>query len=213
MSDLKNIWSTASGIYQATSSGINIYDIDTYNLVNYISYPTGINSVWADTDYIYMATSNSGIVRSEVNDPSNLFVYQSYPNITNNDVNYLHGNGNYLCITTVSGIDHIDITTNSGIFTNVVGASKCYQTNSGEFYYIVDDYVHVLYNYAKDWLAEDIDFSYQTDGLINDIYITEGTSSHDNANVLFIATTVGMVVIEEWVGNETNSLINYYFIE
>jgi len=43
---------------------------------------------------------------------------------------------------------------------------------------------------------------------INDIYVVFGTN-----NLILLATTDGVVVIEESKGNESNSLFKYFYIE
>jgi hypothetical protein len=48
---------------------------------------------------------------------------------------------------------------------------------------------------------------------INDIYVTEGTSQYGNGNVLFLATDLGAVVIEERRGDEINSRFKYYRLD
>lgn len=222
----RNIWTEEPYIYKATSSGINIYDLGTEALVSMAYWDGGINSVWADTDYVFMATTNSGILWFSVSTISGspdvtdqLAVYKNYPDITNEHVNYLHGAGSYLCATTISGVDNINLTTSSGIYTTVSGAQKCYQTESGRFYYDIGNSLNVVYDNTQDWINPG--YVYSTgDGIIpigieiNDVFVTEGTSAYQSSdNVIFLATTSGAVVIEERKGDEENSRVKYFFVE
>ena len=218
----RNIWIEDDYIFRATSSGVDIYDLSTTSQVAIVYYAGGMNSVWANSDYLLMGTTNSGIVRLPISTISGsydltnqLSIYKAYPDITNNNVNYLHGKGNYLCATTVSGVDQINLTTGSGIYTTVLGAGKCYQTTSGRFYYDLGTSLNAMYNIGSNWSSPD--YSYVAgdiipDVTINDIYVTEGTSVYSSTdNVIFLATTSGVVMIEERQGDESNSRFKYFY--
>lgn len=220
-----NIWTEEQYIYKATSSGVNVYDLATEALVSVACWNEGINSVWANTDYVFMATTNSGILwlsvstisgSSDVTDQ--LSTYKNYPDITNEHVNYLHGAGNYLCVTTIGGVDHINLTTNSGIYTTVSGAQKCYQTENGRFYYCFDDSLNIVYDNTQNWTNPGYVYS-AGDSIvpagitINDMFVTEGTSAYQSSdNVIFLATTSGAAMIEERKGDEINSRFKYFYI-
>lgn len=223
---MRNIWTDDPYIFRATSSGVSIYSTATENVVAIVQYGTGINSVWSNDDYLYMGTTNSGIlwlpisVISGTYDLTNqLNIYRDYPDITNNYVNYLHGNGDYLCITTISGVDHINLTTSSGIYTTVSGARKCYQTKEGRFYYCFTDDLNVIYNNTQNWTIPDYVYSAGAGIIpagveINDIFVTEGMSIYqEDDNVIFLATTNGVTIIEERKDDEENSRVKYFYIE
>lgn len=220
-----NIWTQYPFVYASTVSGVKVYDLDSENLLNFIEYD-GTRGVWADDSYMYMATSNSGIYRCDVTTMSGgpiLEVYKQYPDITNNNVCYIHGNNNYLCIVTISGIDHYDITTDNKVYTTISGVSKCYQTARGEFYYTynaptTDSELHVVYDNLNDWDRNDLIFPvghiYEfTDRNINDLHVTEKTSRYDEGNLLLLATSNGAVVMEEKPGDEENNNYKYYMLD
>ena len=223
---MRNIWTDDTYIFKATTSGVNIYDIDTGGTVAIVQYGTGMSSVWSDDTYLYMGTTNSGVlwlpisVISGTYDLTNqLSIYRGYPNITNDHVNYLHGSGDYLCITTISGVDHINLTTSSGIYTTVSGAKKCYQTAEGRFYYCFDDDLNVVYDNTQNWTNPGYIYSVG-DGIIqagveiNDIFVTEDTSIYQSDdNVIFLATSNGVTIIEERKNNEISSRVKYFYKE
>lgn len=223
---MKNIWTDDTYIFKATSSGANVYDIGTGTTVAIVQYGTGMSSVWSDDTYLYMGTTNSGVLWLPISVISGsydltdqLSIYKGYPDITNDYVNYLHGAGNYLCVTTISGVDHINLTTNSGICTTVSGARKCYQTEDGRFYYCFTDDLNVVYDNTQNWITPGYVYS-AGDGIIpenvtiNDIFVTEGTSTYQvSDNVIFLATSNGVTIIEERKNNEANSRRKYFYKE
>ena len=139
--DYNSIWSSANYIFLPTSSGVTVYNSDASSIVSEILMPSEIgtaNSVWSDNDYLYIATTASGIYKSDlttIESAPQITSYLNYPTITNNNVRYIHGNNNQLCIVTISGVDYINITTGSGIYTFCDDSYKCFQTVSGTFYY------------------------------------------------------------------------------
>ena len=214
-----NMWTNNPFIYKSTISGVNVYDLETTSLLGFIGYEN-TSSVWANNTYVYVATSVSGIYRcdvSTVTGTATLTPYKQYPEITSNYVYYIHGGGNYLCATTASGVDHYDLTTGSGISTTMSGTSKCFQTERGEFYYSynpsdTNKELHVVYDHTNDWTIETLLYIYITENNINDIHVAEITSRYNNGNVLFLATSSGVIVIEENPGDEMNSNYKYYYI-
>ena len=215
-----NMWSSDPYIYKSTVSGIKVYDLVTTSLLNFIEQEY-TSSVWANDDHVYVATTVSGIYRCEtstVTGTANLELYKQYPNITSNYVCCIHGGGNCLCATTESGIDNYNITTDSGIYTVLSGVGKCFQTARGEFYYSynpigVDSELHVVYNSTSNWSRETVGYIYTTGtNEINDLYITEKTSRYGEGNVIFLATSSGVTVIEEKPGDEENNNFKYYLL-
>jgi len=213
----RNVWINEPYIYGATTSGVNIYSSATENKVAVAEYPTGINAVWADDSYLYMATTNSGILRLPVavisgtfNVTSHIVGYKNFPNITSNNVSYLHGAGEFLCATTISGIDHFNTVSGTRIYTTVVSnPTKCFQNSNGYFYY-VDNNLHVMYDNSGNWMSPDYTYTkgdiIPSGVTINDLYVIENIP-----NVLLIATTNGAVVIEEKKNDEGNSRFKYFF--
>lgn len=213
----RNVWINEPYIYGATTSGVNIYSSVSESQVAEIIYPPGINSVWANDDYLYMASPDSGILRLAVTNISGnynvtpfIVGYKNFPNLTSDYVNYLHGAGDFLCATTASGVDHFNTISGTRIYTTTVSnPTKCAQSSSGEFYY-VDNNLKVVYDYEHSWSAPD--YTYVKGDIIpagvtiNDLALVEGTS-----NLLLLATTDGAVVIEEKRNDEENSRYKYFF--
>ena len=214
-----NIWVNDPFIYKATTSGINIYDLETTVLLNVIEHDY-VSSVWANDDYVYVATSVSGIYRCETSTVTGtvyLDPYKQYPDITDDYVYCIHGNGDYLCATTISGADHYNLITGSGIYTTLSDVGKCFQTDRGEFYYSynplgVDKELHVVYDNTSNWNNGTVGYVYTIENHINDLHITEKTSRYNDGNVLFLATSSGVMVIEEKPGDEENNNFKYYYL-
>jgi len=117
-----NIWTTENFIFKSTASGINVYGVATEVFLGIVSY-LNASSVWANNDYLYIGTTNSGILSSPMSSISgsvynDLSVYKNYPDISNDHVNYVHGKDNYLCVATISGAHIFDLTTNSVVYSN-----------------------------------------------------------------------------------------------
>jgi len=207
-----NIWSTENFIFKSTVSGINIYNT-TGLFLGIISY-LNTTSVWADNNYLYISTTNSGVIRSPMSSISgsvydDLNIYKNYPDINNEYVNYVHGDGNYLCVATISGAHIFDLTTESGVYSNtLIAANKCYQLSDRTSYYIYDNKLTTVYIDNSTYLYESGDGIIPTVSGINDIYVVDNIN-----NLILLATTDGAVVIEESKGNEVNSLFKYFYIE
>lgn len=213
----RNIWSLDPYVYKATASGLEVYDLASESLLTFTFFAGGINSVWANSQHIYVATTNSGIYRSTASGTPSFSVYKEVPNITHNTVNYLHGAGDYLCATTESGVDRYTLSSASRETTTVSGPYKCFQTSVGDYYYVVNttDPSTLLYAVysgggGHEYTSQDILEGFPT---INDLYVTVGTSIYDSANVIFLATVSGAVVLEERRGNEANLRKRIYLIE
>jgi len=210
----RNIWTLDSYTYKAVSSGISVYDLASENLINFLSFPTGVEAVWVNDQYIYIASTVSGVYMSPVSSISGTMtssLYKNYPDLTSSGTTYIHGNGDYLCVTTNAGVDKYKISSGRREFTLVSGTGKCYQTTTGDYYYVVHNILsessdlHAIYNSGGRYIYSDL-------STINDLHITEGTSIYDNANVIFLATSSGVVVFEEKRGDEANCRKRFYFL-
>ena len=155
----RNIWVSDDYIFRCTVSGVMVYDSSATEL-GHIFVLERASSVWSDDSYLYIGTTASGVLKHSLTSISggvftDLSIYKQYPDITSNGVNYIHGAGDYFCTATVSGVDHINRSTNSHIKTVVSGAllhnnvSKCYQTSLGPFYYITNTKMFALDYKAK----------------------------------------------------------------
>jgi hypothetical protein len=213
----RNVWKNDPYVYGSTSSGVNVYSSTSGSKIAEASTAAGANAVWADDDYFYIATTNAGIQRvatTNISGNYNLtpFIvgYKSFPNITSDQVIYLHGAGDFLCATTASGVDHFNTTSGTRIYTtSVSNPTKCAQASSGEFYY-VDGNLKAVYDYEHNWSTPD--YAYVIGDMIpvgvtiNDLALVEGTN-----NLILLATTSGAVVIEENKYDEENSRYRRYF--
>ena len=196
------------------SSYVEVYGGFTETLSGTLYHNGVVTSVWANNDYLYVGTVNSGIIWSPMSSISgavydDFSIYKTYPDICNSNVNYVHGAGNYLCVTTISGVNIIDLTTNSGIYTNTsIIADKCHQMPDTTSYYIYDDKLRTVYSDTSTYLYQSSDDIIPSGVEMNDLYVVSGTK-----NLILLATTDGVVMIEENKGNETNSRFKYYYIE
>ena len=73
------------------------------------------------------------------------------------------------------------------------------------------NHVNVLYDKESDWSDYDVDYYYTVGrgASINDLFVTEGTSIY-GGNVIFLATSNGIMCIEEKRGDEVNCRTKYY---
>jgi hypothetical protein len=108
-------------------------------LIAFIPFVGGISSVWADEYTIYAGTTYSGVYvcsTATISGSPSLSPYKVYPDILNNQVQYLHGKGDYLCVATLSGVDRYNTDTSTRDFVELSGVTKCFQTLDGSYYYI-----------------------------------------------------------------------------
>ena len=218
LSPLRQVWLDSEYAYAVTSSGLNIFDIESNNKVAYVYVEDGYTTIWGSDTAIYLGTESEGIkyiikstILTDVDSPIDLtaFVntYDFYYNASSVNIKYLHGYLDTLAVTTPVGIDIINNGPNgykSSASNNHI--TKCFLTDNREVYYIEqkEDYdkVLVVYSCLFDWSTHDA--SYITDGTtlasgvrINDIFITTNTSISGNNNSIFIATSSGAYVIDE----------------
>lgn len=216
------IWTDSDYVYIVTSSGLEIYDL-TSQLLGAAAYNiSGYSSVWASDNYIYIGTFGAGIKKLykpsiviDVVAPTNINDYITdyfkHPDITSDTINYIHGNYNKLFVCTTAGVDIIR--TDSLYITHYTtisgdSALKCFVAETDNFYYTVSGidsnyYIHRLGHNTSDW--SEPDYIYVTGSgvlndasMITDLYVSAGTSvSGSNFNTLFLATDVGIYVIDE----------------
>jgi len=214
-------------IFRSTASGVEVYNTvptrlgfinsgthyrDVFTNENYGVF---VNVVWADDDSLYIGTDVSGVLRSPISSISggvynNVQAYKSYPDITNNNVLDIYGNGDYLCVVTASGIDELHISTADHYFTTVSGAQRCFQTASG-IYYTTAGNLHVVYDLNSNWTTPSYSYnstkheSFIEVNTINDLVVVSG--------VICVGTNAGVVTIFEARGNERTSPYKIYKIK
>jgi hypothetical protein len=206
-------------IFKPTISGIEIYNT-TPTRLGFISsgnpyFGSLMNVVWANEDYLYIGTSQSGVLRSPMSSIAsgiynNVQTYKSYPDITNNNVLDIYGNGDYLCVATTSGVDELHISTADHYFTTVSGAQRCFQTASG-IYYTISGNLHAVYDLNSNWTTPSYTYnstkheSFVEVNTINDLVVVSG--------VICVGTNAGVVTIFEARGNERTSPYKIYKIK
>jgi hypothetical protein len=131
-----------------------------------------------------------------------LSVYKQFPDISSNEVLDIHGNGDYICAITSSGIDEIKISTGDRYYTTVSGASRCFQTTSG-IYYLVSGSLNAVYTLNSNWATPDYFYNESTHpSLFNVNYMYD---LHIKDGVIYLATNNGVIVIKEERGAEVDS--------
>jgi ligand-binding sensor domain-containing protein len=209
---LYQIWTDAQYVYAATTSGLNIIDIETEQRVSFATNPNGYTTVWSSASKVYVG-SNRGIKvlnKSEIGPAeivSKLHDYQRAPTLTSDSVRYIHGNENKLICCTVEGVNVVKIDSNYVYGTSVSGAQKCFITQGYNYcYYTVsgtsDWQLHRVDNPLGNWQGSTAVYSTSSGFLanatcLNDIYVTEHTSVSGSYNTLFIATDFGVYVYDE----------------
>jgi len=218
-------------VFNTSTSGCEIYDLDTESIIKYVTYSGGLNSVWSNEDYAYLATPDDGIYRLDLDYitsvtgmdlTSYLDVFKQYPDILDNEVKYIHGCGDYMCVVTASGVDHFNFG-NSSSYTRssgLVAAEKCFQTCRGRFYYTAGPKTVTIYTHQCDWSEGTEGYVYDStspgtllpeSAIVRDIFVVEGTSSYgQNNNLILVATSEGVTLIEERPGDEANSNYRIY---
>jgi hypothetical protein len=220
---LKQIWSDDYYVYAATDQLLNIIDIDTESKIAYITRDGGFTTVWANNDRVYLGTSddsikyfNKTVISGSIEDPYDLSLYLNSYNLpyslSASGIKYMHGyDDKFLVCVTDTEVDVYGFggTTFKSSSTTVSGnAYKCFMTSTGKFYYTLSGTewsVERLNCPFMDWTSSNN--SYTAGGaiigsgvIINDIFVTENTSSNRIYNTLFIATSSGVYIIDE----ETN---------
>ncbi len=211
---LNQVWIDDSYVYAATTEELSIIDIESELKYAYIE--GNFNTLWANDTRIFLGTA-SGIqylyktcISGSIASPYDLVdcMYDYYPpyGTTSNNVRYIHGNDDFIMWCTDLGVDVYKLEPNGyRSYTTTNGTQKCFMTSTGKFYYTVSGIEWTLSRVDRslvDWVIPD--YSYITgsgiidSGLsINDVFITEETSSDETSNTLFIATSRGTYVIDE----------------
>lgn len=121
------------------TESIFIYDKYSEELVNSLLIPN-VSSVWANNTEMYFGTYD-GVFLCDITNISGELTplqFKQYPDITANEVLYLHGAGDYLCVATISGVDRYNLNTGERVYFSSGRVEKCFQMSDGGFYYYVN---------------------------------------------------------------------------
>ncbi len=212
---LYQVWRDTEYVYSATSSGLSVFDIYSANKVASIYNDGGFTTVWGTDTIIYLGTFNDGVKYIdkvgivEEGTTTNLKNF-TYQDPTSFCVRYIHGYGDILAIVTTSGLDVVKNGPH-GFKSSVCGNTftKCFMTSKNELYYVGQGpTVSGLYKINSilwDWTSQNTFYESGASFLpgsqvINDIFVTENTSLNGIDNTLFVATTSGVYVLDEGIG-------------
>jgi hypothetical protein len=135
--------------------------------------------------------------------------YAQTPDLTSDNVRYIHGNDTRLVCCTDAGVNIIRRDSSYITKATISGAMKCFVTPDYDYYYYtVEDtsssiwYLYRLNGNTGDWASSDVTYSTGTGFLrdatnISDMYVTEHTSTAGSNNTLFLATLSGVYVYDE----------------
>jgi len=206
--DYYQIWTDATYVYAALSTGLKIYEIESESEYAYINYTVGFNTVWGNDTRVFVGTFDAGIkylnktcISGSIVTPvdligclNNFSDLTYYSTLTSPSIVYLHGYGDVIGVVTTSGVDIIKIDPQSyRSFTTISGVRKCFMA-AEKFYYTLYDRVNRVDNILGDWTTPSTSYVtgsgiFEAGIEINDIYIFDG--------VLYTATTSGVYVIDE----------------
>lgn len=219
---LNQIWTDANYVFVANSMGLDIYEITSESKYAYIQYDGGFSTVWGNDERVFVGTSDDGVkyinktcISGSVAAPLELVVCLtdlsfSPGQLTSQNVKYIHGSDRTVMVVTESGVDVVKYGFQGyHSFTTVTGGTKCFMTSHNVCYYILNQGTTWSLNRVNtclcDWSLPNHSYIPGSgtfgEGIgLNDMYVTERTSTDTLSNVLFVATTSGVYVIDEGSG-------------
>lgn len=206
LNNLNRMSSNSSYIFRNTASGVVTYN-NNYEYVGIIPLDSCtyiFTAIWASDEYLYIGTTSSGVLRIPITSISggnytDFQLYKTYPELTSPDIVDIHGEGDYICIATSSGVNEINISTSANYYTTATGISRCFQTLSG-IYYILGDTLCSVYDVNSNWSTPNYLYNKHTHiafynvDYINDLYVEDG--------IIYLATNNGVIIIKEARGFE-----------
>jgi hypothetical protein len=214
---LNQIWTDDTYVYAATTSGLDVIDIETEQRVSFATNATGYTTVWTSSDQVFLGSSagvkvlnKSSIGPVEIS--SAVYNYQNAPLLPDDNVNYIHGNSNKLICCTVDGVAIIRRDSGYVTKTTISGANKCFVTPEHDYYYYTVSGVggwqlNRLNGNYSDWTTPDVVYTtgsgfLETALSITDFYVTEHTSTSGVNNTLFVVTDYGIHIYDEGTEEE-----------
>lgn len=192
--------------YILTSLGISIIDIYSNSVYRDITKYNTYTSIAQNSSRLYIGTYNNGIKYLDKSDL--LGPILSYDiNLTSNSIRSISCTDNYLCCTTISGVDMFSLNGEGHIHTNISGGAElCHQTEEGKFYYTTNNKkeLHRIDNYTQNWTIPDYTYNI----IAHDIIINDMCAGN---NKVFLATTSGIIICDEY-SIEKNYLHSGYIL-
>jgi len=106
------------------------------------------------------------------------------------------------------------VATAQSTFLHPLWNNITYTGNDNILWDLIHPKLHAVYTPNINWITSDYEYEefYGDPLLLNDIHITEETSSYNDDNTIFMATDRGAYVIEERQGDEENSDVKRYYL-
>ena len=213
VNQLNQIFTDNNFVYAATVSGLDIVSIETELSYSFTPYLDGYSTVWASDDNVYLGTASGGIKRltkehiSSGDLSSYIEDYVSVPDLTSNNVRYIHGNDTKLICCTNYGVDIIRRDNSYITHTYGINVTKCFVTPKHDYYYYIsydgdESSINRLNQNISDWTDPEVVYTIGHTFLsditdINDICVTEHTSLVGDNNTIFLATDLGALIYDE----------------
>lgn len=199
-------------VYAAVQKGIEIFDLTTNASIYIREVPnTRITTIWGnDTTLFFGGIGGLFYIDYENlhNDYENSTISGSF-SLKSNTVNYIHGKNKELLVTTSSGVEYFNWSSNPTIksSTYIENAGKCFLTSdaayyftntvvSGESYWTLNKKQNLITDWAQPTKTFSTGDTFTLSTALTDIYVTEKTTINGN-NTIFCATTSGIYVIDE----------------
>lgn len=172
------------------------------------------------TLYPYGATASGGDELFSVDWADLTFVYTEgyqestyrYETLTTSGTDIV-GPSNYFTISLLNATNYADMYVDS-IKVETWPINYVYDATEGSLPELIKPKLHAVYDPNSNWTDPDYTYTdfYSKPLLLNDVYVTEETSSYNDDNTIFLGSTQGAIVIEERQGDEENSSKKRYFI-
>ena len=205
--EIRQIWNDDYYVYAATAEGLDIIEIDSEQQYAYITYSGGFNSVWANDNNVYVATSDAGIkyinkttITGSIITPldliNDLMNYAGYPTITSDYVRYIHGQDNLLMCCTDSGVNTLGVYGKDSM-TLTPYAQKCFLSEEERLYYITASggvYALNRVNTPVDWTIPNKIYN------VGDVVFRSGITLNDifvDGVTIYTATSSGIYAIDD----------------